>query len=58
MHPSISNEVHRALKDQADKDAITVFAENVRKVLLGSPFGPRCVYWELILAFALVARSR
>ncbi|MBL7687924.1 MAG: RNA-binding transcriptional accessory protein [Bdellovibrionaceae bacterium] len=43
VHPSISNEVHRALKDQADKDAITVFAENVRKVLLGSPFGPRCV---------------
>ncbi len=43
VHPSISNEVHRALKDQADKDAITVFAENVRKVLLGSPFGSRCV---------------
>ncbi|HRK07698.1 MAG TPA: Tex family protein [Pseudobdellovibrionaceae bacterium] len=43
VHPSISNEVHRALKDKADKDAISVFAENVRKVLLGSPFGPRCV---------------
>lgn len=43
VHPSISNEVHRVLKDAADKDAITVFAENVRKVLLGSPFGPRCV---------------
>lgn len=43
VHPSISNEVHRALKDNADKDAITVFAENVRKVLLGSPFGARCV---------------
>lgn len=43
VHPSISNEVHRVLKDNADKDAITVFAENVRKVLLGSPFGPRCV---------------
>lgn len=43
VHPSISNEVHRLLKDGADKDAITVFAENVRKVLLGSPFGPKCV---------------
>lgn len=43
VHPSISNEVHRVLKDGADKDAITVFAENVRKVLLSSPFGPRCV---------------
>lgn len=43
VHPSISNEVHRVLKDNADKDAITVFAENVRKVLLGSPFGPKCV---------------
>ncbi|MDX9730942.1 MAG: Tex family protein [Bdellovibrionales bacterium] len=43
VHPSISNEVHRVLKEGADRDAITVFAENVRKVLLGSPFGPRCV---------------
>jgi uncharacterized protein len=43
VHPSISNEVHRILKDSADKDAISVFAENVRRVLLGSPFGPRCV---------------
>lgn len=43
VHPSISNEVHRLLKDASDKDAITVFAENVRRVLLGSPFGARCV---------------
>jgi uncharacterized protein len=43
VYPSISNEVHRILKEKADKDAITVFAENVRRVLLGSPFGPRCV---------------
>ncbi len=41
--PSISNEVHRILKDKADEHAISVFAENVRRVLLGSPFGPRCV---------------
>ena len=41
--PSVTNEVHRMLKDKADEDAIRVFAENVRRVLLGSPFGPRCV---------------
>lgn len=41
--PSIVNEVHRVLKEKADEDAIKVFAENVRKLLLGSPFGPKCV---------------
>ncbi len=41
--PSIVNEVHRVLKEKADMDAITVFAENVRKLLLGSPYGSKCV---------------
>ncbi len=41
--PSISNEVHRALKDKADADAIHVFAENLRKLLLASPYGAKCV---------------
>ncbi|WP_413944158.1 helix-hairpin-helix domain-containing protein [Bdellovibrio sp. HCB-162] len=41
--PSIVNEVHRVLKEKADQDAITVFAENVRKLLLASPYGPKCV---------------
>ncbi|MFN7727853.1 MAG: helix-hairpin-helix domain-containing protein [Bdellovibrio sp.] len=41
--PSVTNEVHRMLKDKADDDAIRVFAENVRRVLLSSPFGSRCV---------------
>ena len=41
--PSISNEVHKKLKDSADLSAIEVFAENVRKLLLASPFGSRCV---------------
>lgn len=41
--PSVTNEVHRALKDKADEDGIRVFAENVKKLLLASPFGPRCV---------------
>ncbi len=41
--PSIVNEVHKKLKDLADLFAIEVFAENVRKLLLASPFGSRCV---------------
>lgn len=41
--PSVVNEVHRLLKEKADQDAITVFAENVRKLLLGSPYGSKCV---------------
>lgn len=41
--PSVVNEVHRLLKEKADSDAITVFAENVRKLLLGSPYGSKCV---------------
>lgn len=41
--PSVVNEVHRVLKEKADSDAITVFAENVRKLLLASPYGPKCV---------------
>ncbi|XGC81619.1 helix-hairpin-helix domain-containing protein [Bdellovibrio bacteriovorus] len=41
--PSVVNEVHRLLKEKADTDAITVFAENVRKLLLGSPYGSKCV---------------
>ncbi len=40
---SIEAEVHTALKDVADEAAIHVFAENVRKVLLAAPFGPKAV---------------
>jgi len=43
VYPSISNEVHRVLKDKADAHAIAVFAENVRRVILSSPFGAKCV---------------
>jgi uncharacterized protein len=39
--PSVKNEMHRILKEAADSHAIKVFAENVRKVLLSSPFGPK-----------------
>lgn len=41
--PSVTNEIHRILKDKADEDAIKVFSENVRRVLLGSPFGAKVV---------------
>ena len=41
--PSITNELHRQLKENADRAAIYVFAENLRKVLMSSPFGPRVV---------------
>ena len=41
--PSIETEVHKALRDVADKAAIEVFAENVRKLLLAAPFGPKAV---------------
>jgi protein Tex len=43
VHPSISNEIHRLLKDEADRHAITVFSENVKRLLLASPFGAKCV---------------
>jgi uncharacterized protein len=41
--PGIETEVHRALKEVADEAAIRVFAENVRKLLLAAPFGPKAV---------------
>lgn len=41
--PSISNEIHRKLKENADEHAIDVFSENVRKLLLSSPYGAKCV---------------
>ena len=41
--PSIENELHKALREVADAAAIRVFAENVSKLLLASPFGPKAV---------------
>src|SRR5262249_26361394 len=40
---SIESEAHKALKEVADEVAIKVFAENVRKLLLASPFGSKAV---------------
>ncbi len=41
--PSVTNEVHALLKEKADQFAIEVFAENVRQVLMASPFGAKVV---------------
>ncbi|MCB0421543.1 MAG: RNA-binding transcriptional accessory protein [Bdellovibrionales bacterium] len=43
VKPSIENELHRMLKDKADEHAIHVFAENVRNLLMASPFGAKVV---------------
>ena len=40
---SIESEVHKALKTVADEAAIQEFSENLRKLLLASPFGPKAV---------------
>lgn len=40
---SSSSEVHAALKEVADEAAIKVFADNLRTVLLASPFGAKTV---------------
>jgi uncharacterized protein len=41
--PSIENEVNKALREAADAAAIHVFAENLRKLLLASPYGAKTV---------------
>lgn len=41
--PAIENESHKNLKEVADQMAIQVFSENVRKVLLAAPYGPKGV---------------
>lgn len=43
VFPSLENEIHKTLKDSADLAGIHVFSENVRKILLSSPFGPKAV---------------
>lgn len=43
VFPSIETEVHNALKAVADEAAIKVFSDNLRKLLLSSPFGSKSV---------------
>lgn len=41
LHPSLESEFRMALKVKADEEAINVFAENLRQLLLSSPLGTR-----------------
>lgn len=41
--PSVTNELHRKLKEVADEHAISVFSQNLRRVLMASPFGSKVV---------------
>jgi protein Tex len=43
LKPSIENEFRLASKNKADEDAINVFAENLRQLLLASPLGSKRV---------------
>ncbi|MCB0397582.1 MAG: RNA-binding transcriptional accessory protein [Flavobacteriales bacterium] len=43
LAPSIENEFAATSKEQADEDAIKVFAENLRQLLLGAPLGEKRV---------------
>lgn len=41
LFPSIENEFRKSSKEKADQDAIDVFAENLKQLLLASPLGSK-----------------
>src|SRR5205085_11455787 len=41
LQPSLETEFRTTLKQKADEEAIAVFAENLRQLLLGSPLGSK-----------------
>ncbi len=41
LQPGMESEFRMALKTRADEEAITVFAENLRQLLLSSPLGSK-----------------
>ena len=43
LAPSLENELCKELKDQADEEAIQVFADNLRQLLLAAPLGGKRV---------------
>lgn len=43
LAPSLENELCKELKDRADKEAILVFADNLRQLLLAAPLGEKRV---------------
>lgn len=43
LRPSLENEFRAVAKEKADQEAIDVFAENLRQLLLAAPLGPKGV---------------
>lgn len=43
LRPSLENEFRASAKERADTEAIDVFAENLRQLLLAAPLGPKAV---------------
>jgi uncharacterized protein len=43
LGPSIENEFRSSSKEKADTEAIKVFAENLRQLLLAAPLGPKSI---------------
>lgn len=43
LQPSLETEIRKFYKEKADKEAINVFADNVRQLLLASPLGQKMV---------------
>jgi uncharacterized protein len=43
LQPSLESEFRMALKNKADEEAINVFAENLRQLLLSSPLGGKSI---------------
>ncbi|WP_047549690.1 Tex family protein [Psychroserpens sp. Hel_I_66] len=43
LFPSLSNEILQKAKDKADEAAISIFAKNLKQLLLGSPLGEKRV---------------
>ncbi len=43
LAPSLQGEVRKETKEQAEREAVAVFAENLQQVLLAAPFGARPV---------------
>ena len=43
LHPSLENEIRAQAKSKADEDAIMVFAENLKQLLLSPPLGSKNV---------------
>ncbi|WP_324024252.1 Tex family protein [Maribacter sp. BPC-D8] len=43
LFPSLSNELLKAAKEKADDEAIAVFSNNLRQLLLGAPLGEKSI---------------